>query len=291
MIAASSVEPGFTKLGGPDMHFTLSLYMKYDLPPVAVKCGWLRGDRFPGLGGVPGVDVSWDNSELAPWGSFSCPAIGCGITDGFGRAKETFTPGPEQVHSGKVVDEHGVVRATAHVSTSLGGSSKLRKALDWWRDQGVMHWDVNHHKTGFPTGFQADVHAQTGNPATGQQTVNVTVAADRYRYAGNCKAEADTACTFKPTGITGKFTYTDTSQGISCTWDIPPYSQGTYLLQINSNGGPIAFELEFSATLPSPCDTGYVDIYNVTPYTDYEYGETNSTVSINNGAVQISWKY
>lgn len=295
MTVDDTVSPAVTYLsGGPDLHFTVSVVMHLKLHPLLVRCGWLSGDAFPGYGPVKGVDVSWDNSELAPWGSFSCDRVGCDKTGTDGQARETFTPGTEDVHRGMQIYEPGMVHAIAFVGSSLGNKI-IGTAFDLLRVTGGMRWEVRHHKTGYPTGFTA--HVKIGG---GSLAVDVTVTgAVKQPKSTFC---APGGCTYEVQNITG----TVTSLGNNCgTVSVPPFkidggywSIGTFLsggkyvqklwVTIEFTTGNNSCGLQYLVAIDDDKPGGQLPVY--------EFGETNSTVNLaypgqGTGVATIKWAY
>jgi hypothetical protein len=286
----SAINPASTSLGGRPMHLSVGVFMSLHLPKVLVDCGWLSGDDFPGHGPVPGVFVVWDNSELSPWGTITCH--GCSKTAADGTANETFTPGPEEVHKGVTVIEPGTVKAYTFVNTSMG--NKLGFLGDVVRDEGAMVWELSHHKTGYPTGFSAQVHAVQNPYYDSKLTITGT------RKKGdpiNCNRSY--YCYYQITHISGEVTVTFPNQPPPCTVAVPPYNNLNPVVGLDG-GRPIRFWFNMSFTtapLPLPC--GYVGTVNVeeaatkiSDLPEYKFGETDSHVAlIDGGTAVITWQY
>jgi hypothetical protein len=288
----SSISPAMTRLGGPDMHLAVGVFMHLHLPKVVVDCGWLAGLTFPGYGAVPGVKVSWGNGELASWGSFTCD--GCDETGEDGMAHEAFTPGPEEVHNGPTIIERGDVIAYALVNFSMG--NRLGFLGDVVRDQGHMIWELRHHKTGFPTGLTAEVHSVNGGSGPGV-TADLTVTAVPDTSAPNCKSSKAVTCIYNVKDVSGRVT--STAAETTCTVNVPPVNalekdsiSADYL-------GLVDFGLDFyTAPLSKPCSVPVgISVNGLSQI--YKYGETDTLVHLqglkagsdNGGTALIHWQY
>jgi len=290
-----AVSPAETHLnGGPDMHFTVTVKMVIKLPPLLVHCGWLAGDVFPGYGPVKDVNVSWDNSELAPWGSFTCDPVGCDKTGPDGQARETFTPGTEDVHKGIQIYERGLVHAIAFVGSSLGNKI-IGKLGDLLRVTGGMAWEVRHHKTGYPTGFTADVHSINGIP--GYDVIgDFTITAVRANIKNQCE-KAGTGCSYTVKDITGTVTQYVNSK-VFCTAEVPPFRNLVASMIIErGKTKDVAWGVAFATKATSNCPDGIgPETTDNAPLPVYDYGETNTTVNLINsggkeGTAVIHWQY
>jgi len=274
------------------MHLATGVIMHLKLPKVLIDCGWLSGDDFPGQGPVSGVKVVWANGDLASWGSFTCDS--CNTTDTSGTARETFTPGPEQVHHGTTIIERGDVTAFTLVNWSMG--NKLGFLGDVVRDQGHMIWELRHHKTGFPTGLTADVHGTANGGSPGVSTDLTITAAPSPNFA-TCKTKGAVDCIYNITHISG--TATITVQGNMCTVAIPPVNN----LDANSitvnDLGLVDFTADFyTGPDPQPCGGFEIGISINGLSKKYEFGQTDTALDLtagsghgNGGTALIHWQY
>lgn len=277
----SAISPAKTSLGGPPMHLAVSVTMTLPIPAIVVRCGWLSGDDFPGHGPVPGVVVLWDNSTLSPWGTFTCHE--CHKTGTDGTARETFTPGPEQVHHGLTVIERGTVTAVTFPNTSMG--NYLGFLADLIRDQGAMVWELSHRKTGYPTGFTADVHWAYAIDSADYKIIAVKHPA----YKNDCTANF--GCTYAVQHI-----YGTASEYGGCKVTIPPYHitfENLSIQQLSRHGGglywAILFQVSFHTGTPSgPPGTTCGPYFDESAWAaepngefpPYEFGEIDTTFDL-----------
>jgi hypothetical protein len=140
-----------TYLGGPQMHFSITVTMVFKLPQVLIDCGWLADLKFPQQGPIPDVAVSWGDESLVPFGE----QVESRETDEAGRATDTFTPIEDPRKSGPLVSDSGFVTAIPTVNISLG--DLLGFLGDLVRIRSFL-WIIDHHSRDFSLEYYASIH-------------------------------------------------------------------------------------------------------------------------------------